>query len=458
MRITRILAAAILLICGVTGCKMRKDDSRLPKSSALTKGLTTWAAKGGDLEKALPRRGDQTVRNEEEADAVCAALEAYRGRLQKAAKPAVVSPLHTLAAFFQRVEDERAFARLKQAGLPHLRLWVEDALHGRGNHEGDILFVLKILAMYREAQDVDLIVRAARLPWKPDGFMWSVVLDQFDEDHPHTQHLISSLRDPLPEGFLLVSYLDMANSHAIAGRLADHPFDNSSGWQKLESWVRDENPDHFSYAHSATAAMPFIRPEPRRALLLIASTHPDASVRLEAAWAQVKSGDSVGLRTLIESAGDPRYSEAAQAYLKELGQADLIPAQAGAPDFKALTEMASWLAHPQEYGRPPLAIEVFDSRVLFWPPTNDTRKLWLIKYTYKGDDAEAPDIGLGLVGSVTFALFGEATATLTPAEVYGLHCCWELEMNEDSRAPKKRSAAAGMKILREHGNTDESLR
>lgn len=179
MRITRILAAAILLICGATGCKIRKDDSRLSKSSALSKGLTTWAAKGGDLEKALPRRGDEIVSTEEEADAVCAALEAYRGRLQKTGKPAVVSPLHTLAAFFQRVEDERAFARLKQAGLPHLRLWVEDALHGRANHEGDILFILKILAMYREAQDVDLIVRAARLPWKPDGFMWSVVLDQF---------------------------------------------------------------------------------------------------------------------------------------------------------------------------------------------------------------------------------------------------------------------------------------
>jgi hypothetical protein len=51
------------------------------------------------------------------------------------------------------------------------------------------------------------------------------------------------------------------------------------------------------------------------------------------------------------------------------------------------------------------------------------------------------------VGSVTFALFGEATADLSPEDVYGLHCAWELECNGDGRAPKKRTAKAGRKIL-----------
>ena len=52
-----------------------------------------------------------------------------------------------------------------------------------------------------------------------------------------------------------------------------------------------------------------------------------------------------------------------------------------------------------------------------------------------------------MVGSVTFALFGETNADLSPEDVYGLHCCWELECNGDDRAPRKRSAAAGRKLL-----------
>jgi hypothetical protein len=90
---------------------------------------------------------------------------------------------------------------------------------------------------------------------------------------------------------------------------------------------------------------------------------------------------------------------------------------------------------------------LYDTRELFWPPTNDKRRLWLIKYTYNDEERGETDRGIGMVGSVTFALFSEATADLSPEDIYGLHCCWEMEMNEDSRAPKKRGAKAGRKIL-----------
>jgi hypothetical protein len=95
---------------------------------------------------------------------------------------------------------------------------------------------------------------------------------------------------------------------------------------------------------------------------------------------------------------------------------------------------------------------MFDSRVLYWPPTDDERRLWLFKYTYEDRETGEPDSGIGMVGSVTFALFGEATPTLTAEELYGLHCCWELKNKGDPRAPKKRSPKAGIRILRKHGN------
>jgi hypothetical protein len=201
---------------------------------------------------------------------------------------------------------------------------------------------------------------------------------------------------------------------------------------------------------------------------------------MEAAWAAARAGDQEGLSILHNFAADYRYSATAVAYLRELGAADEIPEAAQDPDFEAKAEMASWLAHPNEFGRVPDELELIDSRELFWPPTGDERWFWLFKYTYlpteeeleddldeeEEDDEEfddelsddeedeeeetGPDIGIGLVGSITFALFGESTPDLSPEDIYGLHCAWELEHNEDDRAPEDRTPESGRAILRLH--------
>ena len=161
-----------------------------------------------------------------------------------------------------------------------------------------------------------------------------------------------------------------------------------------------------------------------------------------------KAGNSTGLEMLQEMCKNPNYSLQAQEYLKELGHPDRVPSEARQADFLAAAEMCQWLAHPMEFGRPPARIELHDTRELFWPPTNDRRRVWLFRYEYDGPDGE--DIGLGMVGSVTFALFGEASADLCPEDAYGLHCAWELECNEDPNAPTQRSAMAGRRILARH--------
>jgi hypothetical protein len=422
------------------------------RESALSKGLRKWAKQGGDLRKALPARGDSPISTEAEVEALCAALDAYRANPTRDATRMVGSPLFTLTTFFQEVATEEAQHALRRHGLARLRVWVEDALGGKPHSEDDILFILKILGMYGEAQDVDLIAKAARYPIGPEAYIWSVILAQFEDKHPQVAALIAALKEPLPQGFIRVAFLDMANAEIIAGRIPSHPLDTILGHEALEAWFKDTAEEHFSYAHSATAALPFIDKEVRQRLLAIARTHPSRSIQLEAAWAQVKSGDESGLVALVRHAGDPIFGQTAQSYLEELGHADKIPQEAQQPDFQALSAMAAWLAHPMEYGRPPKALEIFDSRVLYWPPTDDERRLWLIKYTYENKETAEPDRGIGMVGSVTFALFGEATCDLIPEELYGLHCCWELKNNGDPRAPKKRSPKAGIRILVKHGN------
>ncbi len=113
--------------------------------------------------------------------------------------------------------------------------------------------------------------------------------------------------------------------------------------------------------------------------------------------------------------------------------------------------MCNWLAHPNEFSRPPDGIELFDRRTLYWPPTNDARTVWLFKYRYEPTGDEKEDVGLGMVGgSTTFALFGDTNPDMKPLDAYALHCCFELDFNADKRAPKKRSIAAGLKLLRKH--------
>jgi hypothetical protein len=58
--------------------------------------------------------------------------------------------------------------------------------------------------------------------------------------------------------------------------------------------------------------------------------------------------------------------------------------------------------------------------------------------------------GFGLTGSTTWAMFGENDAATRALDVYAIHCCWELESNEDPRAPGERSTAAGRRLLAEY--------
>jgi hypothetical protein len=416
--------------------------------SRLTKALEKWGQEGGSLDDVLPSGGNLPLKSKAEAEALCAALDALNTQSKEAKQKTLGSSLHTLAAFFQQVESQKAFEVLKLQGLPRLRSWVNALLDGQDIEVDDVMFILKILAMYRQPEDVPLIAAAARKPVYPDGYMWSIIFGQFDAEHPLTLEMVEALRNPLPSGFILVSYLDLANSLGVVGKLKNHPLDTAAGQQQLETWLRATGEEHFSYARSATSALPFVSAIARTRLLELALSHPDASVRMEAAWAQAKSGSAAGLIQLAELCLDPRSSLTAQQYLEELGRTDQIPAQAQQPDFRAVAEMANWLAHPMEFGRSPDGIKLYDTRELRWPPTRDTRQLWLVEYSYSNKETGEPDRGVGMVGSITFALFGETTTDLLPEDIYGLHCCWELERNGDIRAPKERSAQAGREILR----------
>lgn len=425
--------------------------------SPLQAALETGLAPGGDLVEALRGLGDYALESEDDARALAGATRRLAPTLAArrigwpAGEPILTSLLHQVVSLFQSVESRGAYDVLRAEGVPYLLAVFDARLGGADADEGDdLLFLLKVAAMYRVEGVAERVAAAARTPTTDDGFLWSVVFATFDANHPYRHALLNALRDPLPERFAAVAYLDFANAVAREGYVGDHPYNTPAGRDRLRGWLSDADPGHVSFALSAAAALPFVDRPDRDALLALAMDHPDAGVQLEGAWAAGRVGSEAALKVLARMCLDPRTSKTAVKYLTELGHGDRVAAEAQAPDFRAVAELSSWLAHPSEFGRPPDEIALADSRELFWPPTDDRRRLWVVRYRYAPtEDGERADEGYGLVGSVTFALFGEATARLPPEDVYALHCCWELEMKGDPRAPRKRTVAAGRKLLAE---------
>ena len=415
-----------------------------PLADALARGLSN----GTDLKEELNALSNDTLTSETDARVLSRALgELSIGLISDEDS----SLFRMLLGFFQGVESREAYDIVRSEGVPHL-LAVFDAKLDRIDPEGDsaetLLFLLKIVSLYRHEGVVERVEAAARRPLKPGSYLWSVLFDTFDETHPYRISVLNRLREPLPPEFIGVSYLDLANTSAREGYLSTHPFDTSEGWERLRGMLADmSNPSH---AASASAALSFISRPVRDQLVTLAMVHDSTGVQLEAARASAKAGSEAGLQSLVRICKDSRHSLAASHYLTELGHGGLIPSEALAPDFMAIAAMSAWLAHPMEYGRPPTALELVDSREIFWPPTNDLRRLWLVAYRYDSGGrgpSEKIEHGVGLVGSMTFSLHGEVTREMTPEDIYALHCCWELEVNHDPRTPANRTIPAGRSLL-----------
>lgn len=394
--------------------------SRLKR--AIEQGLTN-----GNLSNELRELGDLTLKSRSDGESVCWGLQQLgRGRTAKLGQNA-----YALAGLFQNVENREsaAFEFLREHGISELlRLFDEIRESTEKDDANTLLFILKMLALYGTTEGTLKIVEAARQPIKSDGYMWSVVLGNFKSGHPEAELLYRSLRDPLPPDFIGVSLLDAANACLIEGGEVVHPFDSSEGKQRLRAWLTNTDPSEFSYAHSATAALPFISNPERDELLTLAMTHLDAGVQIEAAWVAAKLEREDGLHRLVDYCADFKHAQIAKRYLSELGREDLIPVAANEPGFEALAEFAQWLAHPSELGRVPDALEIVDYRTLAWPPEREHKPFWLIKYRAKdttglGED----DVECGLVGSVTFCFFSYKLAQRPPEDAYAVHCYWEME-------------------------------
>jgi hypothetical protein len=76
-------------------------------------------------------------------------------------------------------------------------------------------------------------------------------------------------------------------------------------------------------------------------------------------------------------------------------------------------------------------MEIVDHRQLRWPPEFEPKPFWLLRYRARAQtELDEDDIGVGLVGSVTWCFFSRDLDQRPPEDGYAIHCCWEMEHAE----------------------------
>lgn len=397
--------------------------------SALRKAIERGIGKG-NLAEELDELGDVVLKSKGDGQAVCWGLE----QLHDLSPERLEKQTYSLARLFQEVEpDGDAIPVLAECGIPELlRLYEDIQTNSEAEKSDTLLFLLDIFAMYGTTEGALKVIEAARQPLRPDAYMWSVIFGSFGKGHPQNELVFRELAEPLPSEFMAVALLDAANRLLIEEETIAHPFDSKEGKERLAAWLQHPSrEDTDSYAHSATAALPFISNPEQEVLLKLAMGHANTDVRIEAAWAAAKMGKEAGFQHLAGHCLDFNTAERAKRYLTELGREDLIPPKSREPDFAALAEFSQWCAHPNELGKAPDELSITDHRELAWPPDRERKPFWLIKYrrrdtTGLGED----DVGIGMVGSVTFCFFSYEMTQRPPEDCYAIHCCWEMSHNK----------------------------
>lgn len=401
------------------------DLDGLSGSTPLLLALKRGTQSGASLADELRNLGDHSIESKIDAEAVCDVLERLANDTPTGAHQ---SALNALIALFQLVESTEcpAFPVMARRGTEILVQFVDDGLRTPPRHEADdVLFALEVLAMYGSRAGTDAVIRAARKPLETDSCMWSVIFSKYTSERPERERLFSELSDPLPTDFLAVALLDSANCAHQEGIRGRHPFDSQAGIRQLESWLTDT--EQVSYAQSAAVSLPYINCRGRDALLALAFDHASVDVQIEAARVAAKLGREAGVKWLTRYCLDVKHSGRAQYYLRELGLESDIPSECQDAGFQSKAEFAHWLAHPNELGCPPDELEIVDHRELVWPPNRERKKLWLIKYRMNDATAfKGYDVGVGLVGSVTFCFFSYKLEHRSPEDAYAIHCYWEM--------------------------------
>lgn len=407
---------------------------RDPLVHAIDKGLKP----GGDLAWELEQLDEFSIETQAHGEAVLRAV-ASLPQLHGQNTEAYSSVDSSVASLFLQVydSDSPAYVLLWRQGVPALlqhyqalRRDYDQRLRDDGiptdQQLEELLDLLIVFATYQTREGTDCVVEAARSGLGSNNYQWYAILEPYSPGHPHAERLFAELGQQLPADNIAENLLDVANAWADEEQDFAHPFATPAGLIRLKKWLSSADEMDSGKAYSAAAALAYIDLPGREVLLDIAAAHRDPMVRIEAAVAAESAGLPIGLERLSEYCMDVHMSSLAQQRLEELEHSDLIPAAALEPKFAAMAQFSNWLQYESELARPPEELEVLDQRELYWLDSDERLRMSVIRYRAAGQTPlDEEELGVGLVGSMTWVLLGEAVEQLPIEDIYSVHCTYE---------------------------------
>lgn len=155
-------------------------------------------------------------------------------------------------------------------------------------------------------------------------------------------------------------------------------------------------------------------------------------IQTEAAAALALLGDSTGKEHLIQLASDPVARLRAVAFAEELDFADEIDEALRHPQALAESELAAWLASPEQFGLPPSSLELVDARTQYWPSYDEPQSCFLFRYRYQLAAGEISNVGIA--GPATHAFHADL-GELAPEDIYAAFAGWQAEHDDIYEVP-----------------------
>lgn len=140
-------------------------------------------------------------------------------------------------------------------------------------------------------------------------------------------------------------------------------------------------------------------------------------LRVEAAAALARLGESVGEESLIAMAAERAVRLTVLAYAEELGIDQRIDTVYRIPEARAEGELVAWLAEPTQFAMPPDEMSLFDQRSLNWPGYDEPVDCFLFRFGYSRDTGSFENIGIS--GPISKTVSSDLL-DLPPQQIYAL--------------------------------------
>jgi hypothetical protein len=320
-------------------------------------------------------------------------------------------------------------------------------LHNRlGKHSPCRWRLLQWLATAASAEDLRLFVELVVASPPPDGQVAAVAMAPlFQRTNYDPAALFPRLLEALQHLSLAAPVLDLSNYLVRTRRVNRHPSEGrleelvallGNIVQRLSELeapgnagesrevIRHQVDEGVAIVVALCDALALIGDPQAIGKLYQAMELAHRRIRVEAAAALAKLGESAGARALVALAAEPVVRLRVLNSAQELGLSDQVDPQYTTDTARAEAMVALELAQPTFFGVPPAELTLVDARTQFWPGYAEPIRCYLFRYAYRFAAGEYSNVAIA--GPLVHA-FAADLSDLPPDDIYAAYAGWHVE-------------------------------